>query len=208
MAESPVRITKAANLSIVAYPEDFVAPDLIVNDTRIPGVFVVDSPVYADNRGTFEEFLSHERLIQAGLPAFTVAQINVTTNTRGATRGIHSEGWQKWASPLLGNFDIVVLDMRPEEKTLGQFVLVHTVPGRAVYIPPGCGHGYQAQTEGGVYAFTASRAWTPQALQDFVNPFAQDLQIPWRTPLSEAVLLNRELLAPDFQEWLGRIATS
>ena len=61
---------------------------MIFSDTRLPGVFIIDAPVFADARGTFSAAWMSGPLAERGLDT-TVAQVSLATNRRRNTlRGV------------------------------------------------------------------------------------------------------------------------
>ena len=66
----------------------------VVHETPIPGLLVVDLPVYGDARGWFKENWQRQKMVAAGLPDFGPVQNNMSFNQAvGVTRGIHAEPW-------------------------------------------------------------------------------------------------------------------
>ena len=87
--------------------------DLRVEQTPIPGLLVVHLPVHGDSRGWFKENWQREKMVALGLPDFGPVQNNMSFNaSRGATRGIHTEPWDKFVSVLTGRVFGAWVDMR------------------------------------------------------------------------------------------------
>ncbi len=79
--------------------------DLKVEETNIPGLLVFDLPVHGDNRGWFKENWQRAKMTALGLPDFGPVQNNISFNaTKGVTRGIHAEPWDKYISIAAGDF--------------------------------------------------------------------------------------------------------
>ena len=77
--------------------------DLSLEVTPIPGLVVLRLDVREDSRGWFKENWQREKMTALGLPDFGPVQHNVSFNTaRGATRGVHTEPWDKFVSILTG----------------------------------------------------------------------------------------------------------
>lgn len=74
-----------------------------VSPTEIPGLLLIDVPVYGDNRGWFKENWQNAKLAAAGLPVLGPVQNNISFNAAvGVTRGIHAEPWDKYISVANG----------------------------------------------------------------------------------------------------------
>ena len=88
--------------------------ELAINRTPIPGLLIISLDVRSDNRGWFKENWQREKMIELGLPDFRPVQNNVSFNSRvGATRGIHSEPWDKLISLASGRIFGAWVDLRP-----------------------------------------------------------------------------------------------
>ncbi|HEB80832.1 MAG TPA: dTDP-4-keto-6-deoxy-D-glucose epimerase, partial [Chromatiales bacterium] len=59
-----------------------------VIETELPGVLVVEPPVFGDARGFFQEVWNRRRYAAAGIDVDFV-QDNVSRSTRGVLRGLH-----------------------------------------------------------------------------------------------------------------------
>ena len=73
--------------------------DLSVAETGIGGLKVVDLAVHGDSRGWFKENWQRAKMCALGIPDLRVVQNNISYNdSRGVTRGIHAEPWDKYIS--------------------------------------------------------------------------------------------------------------
>lgn len=90
--------------------------ELKVEKTNIPGLLVFDLPVHGDNRGWFKENWQRAKMMGLGLPDFGPVQNNISYNaTKGVTRGIHAEPWDKYISIAAGEIFGAWVDLRPGE---------------------------------------------------------------------------------------------
>ncbi len=88
--------------------------ELKVEKTNIPGLLVFDLPVHGDNRGWFKENWQRAKMMGLGLPDFGPVQNNISYNaTKGVTRGIHAEPWDKYISIAAGEIFGAWVDLRP-----------------------------------------------------------------------------------------------
>src|SRR5207253_7136175 len=84
-----------------------------IETTPIPGLLVVRLDVHGDARGWFKENWQREKMLAGGLPDFGPVQNNISFNAeRGATRGIHTEPWEKFVSVATGRVFGAWVDMR------------------------------------------------------------------------------------------------
>ena len=78
--------------------------DLSVTETGIEGLRVVDLAVHGDSRGWFKENCQRAKMTALGIPDLRVVQNNISYNdSRGVTRGIHAEPWDKFISVARGS---------------------------------------------------------------------------------------------------------
>ena len=78
--------------------------DLSVTETGIGGLRVVDLAVHGDSRGWFKENWQRAKMTALGIPDLKVVQNNISYNdSRGVTRGIHAEPWDKFISVARGS---------------------------------------------------------------------------------------------------------
>lgn len=78
--------------------------DLSVAETGIGGLKVVDLAVHGDSRGWFKENWQRAKMTALGISDLKVVQNNISYNdSRGVTRGIHAEPWDKFISVAHGS---------------------------------------------------------------------------------------------------------
>ncbi|WP_300463506.1 dTDP-4-dehydrorhamnose 3,5-epimerase family protein, partial [uncultured Nocardioides sp.] len=82
-------------------------------ETPIPDLVVLRLELHEDSRGWFKENWQREKMLASGLPDFGPVQNNMSLNAhRGATRGIHTEPWDKLVSVATGRVFAAWVDMR------------------------------------------------------------------------------------------------
>lgn len=95
--------------------------DLSVAETGIGGLKVVDLAVHGDSRGWFKENWQRAKMCALGIPDLRVVQNNVSYNdSRGVTRGIHAEPWDKFISVARGSVFGAWVDLREGSETYGK----------------------------------------------------------------------------------------
>ncbi|HIZ45561.1 MAG TPA: sugar nucleotide-binding protein [Candidatus Olsenella pullistercoris] len=164
--------------------------DLRVTETNIPGLLVVDLPVHGDARGWFKENWQREKMVALGLPDFRPVQNNISFNaSRGVTRGVHAEPWNKFVSVATGRIFGAWVDLRPGG-TFGEVYTCEVGPDRAVFTPRGVGNSFQALEDGTAYTYLVDAHWSAElkGTYTFVSLADPALGIDWPIPLSEATL--------------------
>ena len=122
-------------------------------ETSLPGVTVIELERFDDERGSFARSFCVDEMAAAGLP-FAVDQANISVNSHaGTVRGMHIQIEPSPETKIVrctrGRMFDVALDLRPASASYCQWFGVELSPdnGRALYIPPGCAHGFQSLEE-------------------------------------------------------------
>lgn len=151
-------------------------------------VLVVPEPA-ADARGSFARVFCAEEFRRQGLVP-DVAQCNlVGTTRRGTVRGLHLQrppGEEaKLVRCLRGAVHDVVVDLRDGSPTHGRHVAVRlsTDDHRALYVPPGCAHGYQSLVDDSEVLYQVSHPYRPD-LETGVRHDDPVLGIDWPLPVT------------------------
>jgi dTDP-4-dehydrorhamnose 3,5-epimerase/reductase len=174
--------------------------DLRVEPTSIPGLLVVRLPVHGDARGWFKENWQRSKMTAQGLPDFGPVQNNMSFNaTRGATRGIHTEPWDKYVSVATGRVFAAWVDMR-EGETFGTAFWTEIGPDVAVFVPRGVGNSYQALEDGTVYSYLVNDHWQPGPAYPALHLGDPAAAIPWPIPLDSAEISEKDLRNPALDE--------
>lgn len=167
--------------------------ELSLEQTNIPGLLVVHLPVHADSRGFFKENWQKEKFTDLGFPAdFEPVQNNISFNAhKGATRGIHTEPWNKFVSVGSGKVFCAWVDMR--EGYEPEVFTIEMDPSIAVYVPRGVGNSYQALEDNTVYSYLTDDFWHAdgQYLSLNLNTVSN-----WPIPLNSAELSDKDKINP------------
>ncbi len=174
--------------------------ELRVETTPIPGLLVVRLPVHGDARGWFKENWQREKMVALGLPDFGPVQNNISFNaTTGATRGIHTEPWDKYVSVATGRVFAAWVDMRAGE-SFGATFHVEVDPGVAVFVPRGVGNSYQALEDGTAYTYLVNEHWRPTTAYPALHLADETAAIPWPIPLADAAISEKDRRNPRLSE--------
>ena len=170
--------------------------DLTVETTAIPGLLIVRMPVHEDARGWFKENWQRAKMTALGLPDFGPVQHNISFNAhRGATRGIHTEPWDKFISVVTGRIFGAWVDMR-EGETFGAVVTVEADPSVGVFVPRGVGNSYQALEDGTAYSYLVNDHWRAGTAYPALNLADPTVAIDWPIPLAEAEISDKDKTTP------------
>ena len=173
----------------------------------IDGAWVAESPVWSDDRGFFREWFKSEDVMAATGKDFGIEQANISLSTAGTLRGIHysiaPRGQAKWITCVSGSIQDVIVDIRPESKTFGQWIDVELKgdSGKAVLISEGLGHGFLALEDNTAVAYLVSTPFSPT--DEFeINPLDEKIGIKWGMDLSSLKISGKDEIAPTLTERL------
>lgn len=163
---------------------------LSLHPTPLAGLFEVQRHPLGDSRGFFARLFCAHELADAGWHT-PIAQINHThTARRGTVRGMH---WQrpphaemKLVTCIRGEVWDVAVDVRPESPTHLHWhaARLSAANGRALLIPPGFAHGFQALSDDAELVYCHSHPHAPEA-EAGLHPHDPRLAIPWPLPVVE-----------------------
>jgi dTDP-4-dehydrorhamnose 3,5-epimerase len=134
-------------------------------ETTLPGVWLIESDMHRDERGTFATHFSEAWFRERGLHHEFRCASTATNVHAGTLRGMH---WQeaphtevKLVRCVRGAIYDVVLDLRPDSRTFGRWHAVELTPddGRTLYVPAGCAHGYQTLADDSWVAYLISTSY-------------------------------------------------
>ncbi|NYD68519.1 sugar nucleotide-binding protein [Agromyces atrinae] len=164
--------------------------------TTIPGLTVYELPVHGDNRGWFKENWQREKMLTAGLPDFGPVQNNISYNdSRGTTRGIHAEPWDKFVSVATGRIFGAWVDLR-RGPTFGTVFTAEIDPSRAIFVPRGVGNAFQTLEDHTAYSYLVNDHWAADAQYTFLNLADEAAAIDWPIALEGAELSDKDRSHP------------
>lgn len=171
-----------------------------LTELDLPGPRLIESTAAVDARGGFYRAFCADTLAAAGVP-FEVRQANVSTNRlAGTLRGLHfqrppsAEG--KIVRCLRGRLVDVLVDLRKASPTFGRWTAVALEEGdcKALYVPPGFGHGFQTLVDDTHLLYLMSDRYQPE-LSDGVRWNDPFLAVAW--PRANPVLSEKDAGYPD-----------
>ena len=167
----------------------------------IEGAWLAESPVWSDDRGFFREWFKAEDILAETGIHFSIQQANISHSQRGVVRGIHyslaPQGQAKWITCTRGSIQDVIVDIRPNSNTFGQWIDVElkSDSGKAILINKGLGHGFLALEDNTEVAYLVSTTFSPT--DEFeINPLDEILGINWTFDLDALKISEKDKKAP------------
>lgn len=92
-----------------------------IKTTSIPGLLILERPIFNDERGFFREVFRLDELEQILGFEFKSVQMNHSCSLPKVIRALHAESWNKLIYPVNGEMFAAIVDIRPESNTFGKF---------------------------------------------------------------------------------------
>ena len=167
--------------------------------TDVDDAIIVKPEPREDERGWFARVFCTREFGEHGM-APTVAQINLSETAKaGIVRGLHYQlppaDEAKLVRCVTGSIFDVVVDTRQNSATFGRWtgVVLTAEEATALYVPPGCAHGYQSLTDGARALYHASVPYTP-GVERGVYHADPELAIAW--PLEPIGISEKDRALP------------
>ncbi|CAH0122857.1 bifunctional dTDP-4-dehydrorhamnose 3,5-epimerase family protein/NAD(P)-dependent oxidoreductase [Microbacterium sp. Bi121] len=169
---------------------------VLIAQTPIPGLLLLDLPVHGDSRGWFKENWQRQKMTAAGLPDFGPVQNNISFNdAAGTTRGIHAEPWDKFISVATGRIFGAWVDLR-EGPTFGVVFTTEIDPSKAIFVPRGVGNSYQTLEPNTAYTYLVNDHWSADADYANLNLADESAAIDWPIPLDQVQISEKDKAHP------------
>lgn len=175
-------------------------------ELSIPGLYLLESPVWGDDRGQFREWYKLGDFEEAGVD-FHAQQANLSMSSRNVVRGLHyslaPEGQAKVVTCAYGELDDIIVDIRVGSPTFGRVEIVHLAAGegRSVLVPVGVAHGYCPTTDLAELAYLLSSPFN-SALEFEIHPFDGEINVTWPVT-GEPILSPKDANAPTLAQRLS-----
>lgn len=140
---------------------------MILTETKISGVYLVEPEFIEDERGHFTRSFCETEFNDAGI-GFLPVQCNISYNKTAFTlRGMHFHAAPYEETKLVrcsaGKIFDVAVDIRPDSPTFRKWVgfELSRKNSRALFIPAGCAHGFLTLENDCDVFYQMSPAYTP-----------------------------------------------
>ncbi len=149
--------------------------------TNLEDCYIIEENRFGDDRGYFTSVTS-KQLEALGFKNWS--QKSESMSAKGTIRGLHVQKdpycQAKVVSCTKGAVLDVVVDMREDSKTYGEYTAVELTPenGRMLYVPRGFAHGFLALTDDATFNYMVDNEYAPR-LEDGVLWNDPAINIPW-----------------------------
>lgn len=170
---------------------------MIVLETGLPGVLLLEPKVFGDERGFFLETFQAARYAGIGISAPFV-QDNWSRSTRGTLRGLHFQdphAQGKLVQVVRGSVYDVAVDIRRGSPTFGRWEghELSEQNKRQLWVPAGFAHGFVVTSAECDFLYKCTEYYRPE-IERAIAWNDPALAIPW--PITDPVLSAKDAAAP------------
>ena len=167
---------------------------MVINETKLSGVVVIEPKIYEDNRGAFFESYNKNRYSETGIDKEFV-QDNLSYSRKNVLRGLHFQNpvaQAKLVSVIKGEVLDIMVDIRTDSPTFKcweGFILSETNK-RQIYIPEGFAHGYIVLSEEAYFHYKCTDFYSPEN-EHCIRWDDPDINIKWK--INNPVISDKDL---------------
>ncbi|MDE3045912.1 MAG: dTDP-4-dehydrorhamnose 3,5-epimerase [Verrucomicrobiota bacterium] len=163
---------------------------------RLAGLKLIRPRVFGDERGYFYE--SYRAPLYQEFPPFV--QDNISFSVKNTVRALHYQsapGQAKLVSCLQGKIFDVVVDLRRDSPTFGQWEAVELEGATQLFVPIGFAHGFCVLSDHALVQYKVSAVYNP-ATECSIRWNDPTFNISW--PVQEPILSPRDQVSPFFSK--------
>lgn len=140
---------------------------MIIADTDISDVKIMQPNVYEDERGFFFEAFNHNQFEKAIGRKVTFVQDNHSRSSIGVLRGLHFQlpphAQAKLVRVVCGEVFDVAVDVRKSSRTFGKWVgeILSAENKKQLWIPEGFAHGFMTLSEAAEILYKVNNYYSP-----------------------------------------------
>lgn len=177
-----------------------------VERTPLEGLLIITPDVYGDQRGFFFESYNQAKFRELGIELEFI-QDNHAMSVKNTVRGLHFQagvGQAKLVRCVRGRLWDVVVDIRPESPTLGQWFAVELSEEnrKMFFIPVGFAHGYAVLSDQAECLYKCTNLYDAK-LETGIRWNDETIGVDW--PVENPILSERDQMAQSFEEYLDKV---
>jgi dTDP-4-dehydrorhamnose 3,5-epimerase len=179
---------------------------LKINITNIQGVYLIKPKIFKDDRGVFFESFNKEIFDIKVDSKINFVQDNQSLSSKGVLRGLHFQNpphaQAKLVSVVKGSVIDVVVDLRKESKTYGNYILeeLSEYNNHQLFVPKGMAHGFLTLEDNTIFSYKCSDFYHKES-EDSILWNDPALNIKW--PNSNPILSEKDENAKKFSSFVS-----
>jgi len=173
-------------------------------ETPIKNLLLIETEVFADSRGSFQETFRQDAFSQAGIP-MDLVQDNQSCSIRNVLRGLHFQRKKpqgKLVRVVFGEIYDVAVDLRKDSDTYGQWhgVRLSQENHRQLYLPSQFAHGFLTLSQEAIVLYSCTDYYDGQD-QGGICWNDPTLNIQWPLAGEMPILSDKDLQNQTFVEY-------
>jgi dTDP-4-dehydrorhamnose 3,5-epimerase len=161
---------------------------MIIKNTIIPGLKIIKSKNYYDNRGLFREVFKSKIINKKFIFGC------LSKSKKNVLRGLHIQtknSQAKFISVIKGEIFDVILDLRKNSKSFGKTfkIVLSDKNATSIFIPKGCAHGFLSLAKENLVYYTCDE-YRDQKSEVGIIWSDRNLKINW--PIKNPILSSKD----------------
>ena len=175
---------------------------MIVTETRLPGVMLIEPDVFRDPRGFFLETFQAQRYRDTAGITLPFVQDNHSRSPHGILRGLHAQHRHpqgKLVRVARGEVFDVSVDIDPASPHFGVWTgaVLSDDNQRQLWIPPGYAHGFLVLSDVADFEYKCTDYYAPD---DEIGLLWNDPAVGIDWPLADPVLSDKDRALPTLEQ--------
>lgn len=173
--------------------------------TKLEGCFILEPKIILDERGYFMESFNENTFQNGTGKAVHFVQDNQSFSAKGVLRGLHYQTGEhaqaKLVRVLNGEVLDVVVDIRPESTTYGQYVsiLLSSENQKQLFVPRGFAHGFLVLSDTATFYYKCDNFYNKES-EGGLSYNDPTVNIDWNFPKEELLISEKDLVLPTLEK--------
>ncbi len=180
-----------------------------VTKTALKDCFIIEPAVFFDERGCFFESYHHIKFTKYIGQEICWIQDNQSVSSKGVLRGLHYQRGKYQQAKLVrviqGEVLDVIVDIRPDSKTYGQYIkeILNDRNQKQIFIPKGFAHGFLVLSNTAIFSYKCDNYYNKEAEGGIIYNDSE-LNIEWNLEgIENLIISDKDLSLPSFKHHLS-----
>ena len=166
-----------------------------VKNLNLEGVYLLDIPLYKDNRGAFIETYTNDINNKLNIDLNWI-QDNESVSNKNVFRGMHFQKGEYAQSKLIrvsnGKILDIMIDLRSTSKTFKKHIIIKLESrNNLLYVPKGIAHGFLALSDKTIVNYKCDKLYNVDT-ESGLNPFTSNLDIDWGININKIIISKKD----------------
>ena len=172
--------------------------------TKLEGCFIIEPKIINDERGYFMESFNENTFQKGTGKAVHFVQDNQSFSSKGVFRGLHYQigehAQAKLVRVLQGEVLDVVVDIRPDSKTFGEYVSVLLTGENQTqfFVPRGFAHGFLVLSDTATFFYKCDNFYNKESEGGIIYN-DKSINIDWQFPTENLIISEKDLILPTIE---------